>query len=363
MKRIKYGMAVLLLVVAAGCTVNSTAQTTTTASSTADTSTTTAPAGSTNTNPYGLFDIAPLVKKTETGVVAVTQDQVLTDFFGNSQEVPAGAGTGVVIDNQGHILTNYHVVQGASSITVTAQDGKGRSAKVVSEAPSQDLAVIQVDDTSGLTPLSLGDSDTIQVGDPAIAIGNALALNASEPTVSLGIVSALHRTIQTQEGYVWNAIQTDAAINPGNSGGPLLNADGQVIGINTAIAGNAQNVGFAIPINTAQQVLDRFERGVGQPYLGVGIVDNSANAAQQLGLSVDTGALIVQVAAGSPAAQAGLQNHDVIVNFNGTDIADAPTLIAAINDTDPGQQVSVEYVRGSDQQTVDVTIGERPAGS
>jgi S1-C subfamily serine protease len=370
MKRFTYLVVAALLIVATGCAVPTSTQptgtTTTAVAATANpsTSTTAATAATgTNANPYGLFDISPLVKSTETGVVAVTQDQVITDFFGQSQDVPAGAGTGVVIDDQGHILTNYHVVANASSITVTATNGQARPATVVSSSPGLDLALLKVDDTSGLTPLPLGDSSTIQVGDPAIAIGNALALNASEPTVSLGIISALHRTVTTQQGTVDDAIQTDAAINPGNSGGPLLNAVGQVVGINTAIAGNAQNVGFAIPINSAKQLIDRFQRGVGEPYLGVGIVDNSSSAAQQLGLTVDTGAIVRQLASGSPADQAGLAINDVITTFGSTTINTASDLVDAINQTNPGDQVSLGFVRGANQMSVTVTIGQRPAGS
>ncbi|NIA25249.1 MAG: PDZ domain-containing protein [Gammaproteobacteria bacterium] len=345
----------LLLVVASGCTLPESAASTTSATAQV-TTTTTATVGQ-----YGLFDISPLVKNVEGGVVAVTQDQVLTDFYGNPQEVPVGAGTGVVIDDQGHILTNFHVVKGASKITVTSRDGKARPAKIVSEAPHRDLALLKVEDTTGLTPLPLGDSDTIEVGDPAIAIGNALALNASEPTVSLGIISALHRQIQTAQGLIEDAIQTDAAINPGNSGGPLLNAAGEVIGINTAIAGNAQSVGFAIPINSAKQALDRFQRGVGEPYLGVLITDNSPTAAKELHISVQDGALIAQVAAGSPADQAGLLKYDVIVKIGDTQITNKQDLVAAVNQMDPGMEVSIEYVRGSEHGTVTVTIGERPS--
>ncbi len=238
MKRL--AIAIALLLATAGCTLNTSTPDTTATGATVvtavPTTTTTSPPTSAV---YGLFDISPLVRTAESGVVAVTQDQVITDFLGNAQELPAGAGTGVVIDDQGHILTNYHVIQNASKVTVTAHDGKARPATVVSAAPLQDLAVLEVSDTTDLVPLPLGDSDSIEVGDAAIAIGNALALNASEPTVSLGIISALHRQIQTELGTVEDAIQTDAAINPGNSGGPLLNAAGQVIGINTAIAGNA----------------------------------------------------------------------------------------------------------------------------
>ena len=365
MKRL--AIATALLMVAAGCTLNTSASSTTangaTVVSAASTTSTTLPTSTTPTTAgtYGLFDISPLVRTAESGVVAVTQDQVITDFLGNSQELPAGAGTGVVIDDQGHILTNYHVIENASKVTVTASDGKARPATVVSAAPLQDLAVLEVSDTTDLVPLPLGDSDSIEVGDAAIAIGNALALNASEPTVSLGIISALHRQIQTQLGTVEDAIQTDAAINPGNSGGPLLNADGQVIGINTAIAGNAQNVGFAIPINNAKRVLDRFERGVGQPYLGVTVVDNSQAAADQLNLSIDTGALLTKVYPGSTADQAGLQQYDVVVTFNGVDIANASDLVDAINTTDPGQQIQLEYVRGDSHETVTITVGERPS--
>lgn len=348
----------LLTMIAAGCAspVNGMASAATTTTTTAPSTTAPPPTASLN-----LFDISPVVEQVQGGIVSVTQDQVLTDFFGRTQEVPVGAGTGVVVDANGLILTNYHVIKGASSITVTAHDGSSRPATIVYRAPNRDLALLKVDDASDLTPLPLGDSDAIKVGQPAIAIGNALALNAQEPTVSLGIISALHRRVQTEQGFIDDAIQTDAAINPGNSGGPLLNGAGQVIGINTAIAGGfAQNVGFAIPINGAKQLLERFRKGVGEPYLGVVMVDNNPTAAQKLHISVDKGALITQVASGSPADTAGLVQYDVIVEIAGKKIDTVQDVIAAVNATDPGDTVEVVYVRGTQRRTVQITIGSRP---
>ncbi len=317
------------------------------------------------TNPPGeldLYDVSPLVDHARAGVVAVLQEQVITDMVGNPQEVPAGAGTGVVIDAAGHILTNFHVVEGATTIIVTGSDGVDRTAQVVARAPNRDLALLLVDDVSGLEPLPLGSSEALSVGDPVIAIGNALALDAAEPTVSAGIVSALHRTVRTPSGVIYDAVQTDAAINPGNSGGPLLNAAGEVVGINTALAGNAQNVGFAISIDSAKQVLDRFAAGVGEPFLGVELGDNNRIIADQLQLSVDSGAIVGRVVPGSPADAAGLQPHDVIVGFDGSAIGDSADLIAAVGRTSPGDRATVDVVRGDETLQVEVVIGTWPEG-
>lgn len=323
-----------------------------------------APATSTTFSEDGLdlYDVSPLVDHARSGVVAVLQEQVVTDMVGGSQEVPAGAGTGVVIDEAGHILTNFHVVEGATAIIVTGSDGVDRMAQMVSGAPHRDLALLLVDDASGLEPLPLGDSGALSVGDPVVAIGNALALDAAEPTVSAGIVSALHRTVRTPSGVIYDAVQTDAAINPGNSGGPLLNAAGEVVGINTALAGNAQNVGFAISIDSIKQVLDRFAAGVGEPFLGVELGDNNRIIADQLGLSVDTGAIVGRVVAGSPAEAAGLQPHDVIVGFDAVPIADAGDLVAAVGRTNPGDRATIDVVRGDGRLQLQVVIGSWPEG-
>ncbi len=310
-----------------------------------------------------LLDVSELVRRVTPGVVSVTQERVVLDAFGTPFEVPAGAGTGFVIDDAGHILTNFHVVRGASSVIITGFDGRQRQAEVVAGAAGRDLALLRVDDPSGLEPLPLGDMSEVEVGDPVIAIGNALGLDATTPSVSTGIVSALGRTIRTELGLMQNLIQTDAAINPGNSGGPLLNVEGEVIGINTAIIGGAQNVGFAISIDTARVVVDRFLAGVGEPFLGVAVVDNSQTAMEELGLGTDRGALVIEVAPRGPADAAGIERWDVITSIDGKPVADAADLIAALLDLDPGDEVMVEIWRQDRQFGATVVVGERPAGS
>ena len=341
------------------------------------TSTTTAPQPSESTPPSGaagqaaadpvgsldLYDVSDLVKRVRGGVVSVTQERVRLDLFGVPEEVPSGAGTGIVIDSSGLVLTNFHVIEGAARVVVTGEDGRQRDAEVVAEASSRDLALLQLEDTEGLQPLPLGTLETTEVGDPVIAIGNALGLDSTDPTVSAGIVSARGRTIRTQLGTMQDLVQTDAAINPGNSGGPLLNAHGEVIGVNTAIAGDAQNIGFAISVDTAAKFIERYRLGIGEPFLGVQRVDNSAAAADRFDLGTDSGALIIEVVSASPASDAGLEQWDVIVRVGDTEIATSADAVSAITDANPGDRIELALVRGEERLVVEATIGERPSGT
>jgi serine protease Do len=217
-------------------------------------------------------------------------------------------------------------------------------------------------DAKDLPTVKLGDSSTLHVGDPVVAIGNALALEGG-PTVTDGIVSALKRTISEQNGVrLQNVIQTDAAINPGNSGGPLVDSQGRVVGINTAVAGQAQNIGFAISIDQANQVLKQLENGESptQPFLGVQTIDMTSALESQLGLAVDHGALVVGVTPGSGAATAGIQRGDVILRFGSTDIKTADDLANAVASAKPGRRADVVVQRGPQQATVTVEIGQQP---
>ncbi len=292
----------------------------------------------------------------------------------------SGSGSGIVISADGQILTNNHVVAQAADggdLTVTFSDGSTAAAEIVGRDPATDLAVIQAQDVSGMTPATLGSSADLNVGDTVLAIGSPLGLDGS---VSAGIVSALGRAITLQgeqdpqspfggqggpsqgaTNAVIDAIQTDAAINPGNSGGALINADGEVVGINTAIASLAQSptsqggnigVGFAIPIDTASDIATQLveDGSVTHAYLGVQIADADTGA----------GALVGAVEDGQPAADAGLQEGDVITQVGDTDVSEAAGLTAAIRAQSPGDSVQVTFTRDGQEHTVDVTLGELP---
>jgi putative serine protease PepD len=292
----------------------------------------------------------------------------------------SGSGSGIVISEDGQILTNNHVVAAAAQggeLTVSFSDGSTAEAEIVGRDPASDLAVIQARDVSGLTPAELGSSADLNVGDTVLAIGSPLGLDGS---VSAGIVSALGRAITLQGerqpespfggggdrvagNAVIDAIQTDAAINPGNSGGALVNSDGQVVGINTAIASLAQGptgqggnigVGFAIPIDSARDIARQLieDGSVTHAYLGVQILDAGTDGG---------GALVGAVESGQPADDAGLAEGDVIVEVDGDEISDAADLTAAIRSHSPDDTVPVAYERDGEKQTVEVTLGELPS--
>jgi putative serine protease PepD len=275
------------------------------------------------------------------------------DNNGGSQESQA-EGSGFVIDNNGHIATNQHVVDGATSIKVTFADGKTASAKVVGMDRSTDVAVIQVDAAkSELHPLTFANSNDVQVGDGVVAIGSPFGL---EGTVTTGIVSALDRTIQAPNNFtISGAIQTDAAINHGNSGGPLLDSAGNVIGINSQIesdSGGNDGVGFAIPSTMVQRVAQELISGgkVAHAYLGVQLSDATSGG----------GASIGQVAGGGPASDAGLKSGDVVTAIDGRNIGGADALVNAIDAHKPGDQVTLTVRRGGDTSQIKVKLGTRP---
>ena len=308
-----------------------------------------------------LTDVSDLVKQVREGVVSVAQAQFVigVDDLQQTELVPQGVGTGIVIDDAGHVLTNFHVIQGAADIVVTGRDGRIRRAEIVGEAPDRDLALLRVADNAGLEPIPIGRSADLEVGDPVVAIGNALGIDATSPTVSAGIVSARDRTIRPDQGpTLTGLLQTDAAINPGNSGGPLLNAAGEVVGINT-LGGNAQSVGFAIAIDDARDLIARFLVGTGGPYLGVQLGDNSPQRAAQLRLPTDEGAIVLGLTSG-PGTTGGLQPGDVILEVDGDPAASADEVQAIIDDSEPGDVLVLDVVRGHETLRVRVTIGERP---
>jgi putative serine protease PepD len=299
-------------------------------------------------------DIAEILKADVPAVVALVDD--------GGPDSGGAAGTGFVISSDGVIVTNNHVVEGASKIQALFSDGTTRDAQVLGSNGPSDLAVVKVD-ASGLPTIALGDSEQVQVGDDVVAIGNALALQGGL-TVTRGIISGLHREVGTDSGSALeDVIQTDAAINPGNSGGPLVDARGRVIGINTAIAdpGSAQNVGFAIPISNAKVIIDRLREGKQPAYLGVRTVDAKDAKLDGHDVSVDRGAYVQSVSSGTPAAKAGLQVGDVVTKVDDKPVTSAASLGAVIRQYLPSDTVKIEVDRGGSTTTLTAKLSEAPS--
>jgi putative serine protease PepD len=302
-------------------------------------------------NTTGL-SVSDIYQRTQKGVVeiTVTTSQSTNPFGG--QQTQQAQGSGFVYDSNGRIITNQHVVEGATSISVRFWNGRTYKAELVGSDPSTDLAVIKVDaPASVLTPLTLADSDAVAVGDNVVAIGSPFGL---ENTVTSGIVSALHRQMTSPNNFsIDDSIQTDAAINHGNSGGPLLNAEAQVIGVNAQIesdSGGNDGVGFAIPSNTVKSIVSEL--------ISTGKAEHA-----YLGVSVETvnaSVRITEVRTGTPAADAGLQSGDTIVSVDGKRIVSGDGLTGAISAKKPGDTVSIAYSRGGQSHTVKIELASRP---
>jgi serine protease Do len=309
----------------------------------------------------GGIDIPAVVQRAEQSVVSIRTEEVGTDIF----LIPIGEqgiGTGFIASEDGLIYTNAHVVGDADEVTVTMPDGETLDGEVLGVDEFDDLAVVKVE-ADGLTPLPLGSSGDLVVGEAVVAVGNALALPGG-PTATAGIISALDRTIDVNTGErLDNLLQTDAAINPGNSGGPLLNPDGEVVGINTAGAQLAENIGFAIAIDGAKPVLEQLAQGeeIVRPFLGVATVAVDEDVANQFDLEVDSGLLITGVTPGSGAADADLQEGDVILSFEGQELTTPDQLGDAIAAKQPGDEVTLSIQRGDETLEITATLGERPS--
>ncbi len=286
-------------------------------------------------------DLAEILARVEPAVVAVR----------STAPTVQGDGTGVVISDGGEVLTNAHVVEGASEIFVTLpRENEARTARLVGADTDADIALLTIDGASGLPVVEIGDSSDVQVGDAVVAVGNALGFRGA-PSVTSGIVSALDRSLGTLTGL----IQTDAAINPGNSGGPLVNAAGQVIGINTAIRGNAQNIGFAIPSNRALSVVDRLRSGQPpEPVAFVGVTTRNP-------LDGSPGAEVVEVTPGTAAEAAGVEVGDRVISFDGDMVVGSAEFGGLVRRHVPGDRVSMEVVRGNRTVTLDLELGTRPS--
>jgi S1-C subfamily serine protease len=300
-------------------------------------------------------DVQSILAKVQPGVVYIHSQATRGGRFFPTQ----GAGTGVILTPDGEVLTNAHVVAGATSIRINLPgESQTRDATLVAADSGNDLALLKINGASNLPTVELGSSDALRVGDDVVAIGNALDLRGGF-TVTRGIVSALNRSIGGEDGArLSGLIQTDAAINPGNSGGPLVNSAGQVIGINTAVDGQGQNIGFAIAIDKAKPIVERLRSGQStaatpRAYLGV---------SSQISADGSPGATVVDVGAGTPAAGAGIQVGDVIVALDNTQINDPDDLSEAIGAKKPGDRVTVTYNRNGARRTAQLNLGTRPTG-
>lgn len=311
--------------------------------------------------------VVAVVQRVLPAVVNVTSDVLQQGQQGK------GVGTGFVVRSDGVIVTNCHVVEGATKITVFTSDKKPKTydARVIGGDCLHDLAVLKIGAT-GLPTVGLGDSNALQLGQSVVALGYALALDGG-PTVTSGIVSSLNRTIQAQDPgcttckngarTYTDIIQTDAAINHGNSGGPLVNMQGQVVGINTAGDDQAQNIGFAIAIDSAKDTIAKAEANPLAPsaYLGVSSQGVTPDMAFQLNLKVTQGVYVVATTSGGPAEKAGIRAGDVIVSVNGTQVSTSDDLGSILDGLAPGQSASVQVVgKDGTKRTVDVTLGSRP---
>lgn len=341
-----------------------------------------------NRSTSGLTSFAPVVKKAAPSVVNIYSTRVLhyresnpfmnpfLQFFGNPDEGQRELtrreqvlGSGVIITPDGYILTANHVIANADEIKIAITGNKNEyTAKVIGSDPDTDVAVLKID-ANKLPAITLGDSSRLEVGDIVLAIGNPFDISqpGQTPTVTMGIVSALGRSGLGFNGFngYENFIQTDAAINPGNSGGALVDAEGRLVGLNTAIESSSEGsegIGFAVPINLARHVAEHLISGgkVNRGYLGVHPEDITPGLAYGFNLSTENGALVGFVEPGAPADKAGIKSGDVIIAFNGEPISDANDLMLAVADCSPDSKASVKYMREGKEYTVTVVLAKRP---
>ncbi|MEM3427811.1 MAG: trypsin-like peptidase domain-containing protein [Nitrososphaerales archaeon] len=307
--------------------------------------------------------IVEAVSKVSKSVLNISTVQLVRDHLFNLYPV-GGIGSGVAVDNSGHIITNHHVVAGSRVVVATTYSGERYEGQIIGSDPSSDIAVLKVKDTH-IPPAELGDSDSLRVGQLAIAIGNPFGfLLRGGPTVTIGVISALNRYIRLEDGRVYeNLIQTDAAINPGNSGGPLIDSRGRVIGVNTAMISQAQGIGFAVPVNTVKLILDDFIKfgRIVRPWLGIVGMDVTKEVARYYGLGVEDGVLVVRVVPDGPAAEADIQEGDIIKGVDGVHIGSIKELQAVIRGKRIGSQIEVLIRRGEFEGVTKVMVTEAPS--
>jgi putative serine protease PepD len=328
----------------------------------------------------GTTNIESVIDKVLPAVVSIdarSPEPASDAIFGSGSGQQEDQGTGMIVTPDGEVVTNNHVISGATTITVTLYGSlKALPATLIDSDPANDVALLQIEGQSDLPTVSYGDSDDVQVGDAVVAIGNALGLSAGTPTVTQGIISAKGRTVEASDASgtgtetLINMMQTDAAINPGNSGGPLVDSSGSVIGMNTAVASSAdgtaqaQDIGFAIPSDKITQLLPGLRSGTigddshsGSGYLGVEIETLTSQVRSAYDFVPTRGAVVLQVVSGSPALGAGIAQGDVIVSLDGKAITSADQLGADIQAYKPGQTVEVGLYRGRVRRTITATLG------
>lgn len=310
--------------------------------------------------------VSGVVDKVSPSVVSILTNMQVNSIFGTANE--QAAGSGIIMSADGYIMTNKHVVADASSVSVALSDGTAyENVKVVGTDPMNDVAYLKIDGVSNLTPATLGDSSTVRVGQSVIAIGNSLG--QYQNTVTTGIISGKGRPVEAGDSNgnatesLTDLLQTDAAINPGNSGGPLMNSAGQVIGMNTAVAANAQGIGFAIPIDATKGTLKSVlaGKGVQRAYLGLRYVPITADIAKRYNLNVKQGAYIVSnsgsaIMSGSPADKAGVKDKDIITKINGLEVGPQGGVSSLIGEYAPGETIELTIVRGGATRQVKVTL-------
>ncbi|MBQ6713577.1 MAG: trypsin-like peptidase domain-containing protein [Selenomonadales bacterium] len=301
-------------------------------------------------------------QKAGPAVVGITNKAVVRDWFTNRSElVEKGTGSGVVIDAKGYIVTNNHVIEGAKEIVVSFADGTTVEGKLIGSDPVTDLAVVKVD-VKNLPVAELGDSDALIVGEPAVAIGNPLGLEF-QGSVTSGVVSALNRSLDVGDRK-FKLIQTDAAINPGNSGGALVNADGQVIGINTVklVVKGVEGMGFAIPINSVRPIVeDLVAKGrIARAYMGINVLEKEQALQAGYPYEIEKGVVVVNIGDGTPAANVGMRRGDVIIRLGQHDINKFSDLRQALDAHRAGDHVKIDIIRAGQPMTIDIVLGEVP---
>lgn len=317
-------------------------------------------------------NISAVATKVGPSVVSIITEGTTESFFG-SQSVQEGAGSGIILSKDGYILTNKHVVSGSDKLSVMMSDGTvHENARVVGIDPLNDLAFVKLSGVTNLIPAILGDSSSIRIGQNVVAIGNSLG--QFQNTVTSGIISGTGRPISASDGgsfeNLTDLIQTDAAINPGNSGGPLVNLSGQVIGINTAVAQNAQSIGFSIPINSAKGIIKNLQKTgrIERAYLGVNYITITPEVAKKYELSVNKGAYVhtsrgSSIVSGSPADKAGLKNDDIVIKVGDIDVGQQGNLSSLISEYGTGEVIPLVVIRDGKTMTVTVKLEAYPGSA